>query len=149
MDWDSPLAAARTFCSQGRAFYGGLSFLEYGGQGGGLAYAPVSSVATPVGGSYHSLAYGIEGGYAVRFFDRLTFRAQLGLGDYVDIEDTQYSTGEKTTQTRPSFYLEPGVTTMIALGPVFLGGDLNLLIATFAYQRSRYDAAFTLHARSG
>jgi hypothetical protein len=75
MDWDSPLAAARTFCSQGRAFYGGLSFLEYGGQGGGLAYAPVSSVATPVGGSYHSLAYGIEGGYAVRFFDRLTFRA--------------------------------------------------------------------------
>jgi hypothetical protein len=68
----------------------------------------VSSVPIPVGGSYHSLAYGIEAGYGLRFFDQLTVRAQLGLGDYVDIEDTQYSTGATTTRTHHSFYLEPG-----------------------------------------
>ncbi len=132
--------------------YGGLSFLEYGGGGSSTDPVLVSSAPMPVGGSYHSLAYGIEGGYGLRFFDELTIRAQLGLGDYVDIEDTQYSTGETTTQTthtRHSFYLEPGVTTMIALGPVFVGGDLNLLIADFAYQGSKYEAAFTLHAQLG
>lgn len=129
--------------------YGGLTFLEYGGGGSGISSAPVSSVPRPVGGSYHSFAYGIEGGYGVRFLDRITIRAQLGLGDYVDVEDTQYSTGATTSQIHHSFYLEPGVTTMVAIGPVFLGGDLNLLIATFAYQASRYEAAFTLHAQLG
>jgi hypothetical protein len=54
-----------------------------------------------------------------------------------------------TTRTRHSFYLEPGVTAMIALGSVFVGGDLNLLIADFAYQGSKYEAAFTLHAQLG
>jgi hypothetical protein len=129
--------------------YGGLSFLEYGGGGGSTDPVLVSSAPMPVGGSYHSLAYGLEGGYGVRFFDELTVRAQLGLGDYVDIEDTQYSTGATTTRTHHSLYLEPGVMTMIALGPVFVGGDLNLLIADFAYQGSKYGAAFTLHAQLG
>jgi hypothetical protein len=109
----------------------------------------VSSAPTPDGGSYHSFAYGIEGGYGIRFFDRLTIRALLGLGDYIDVEDTEYSTGATSSQIHHSFYLEPGVTTMVAIGPVFVGGDLNLLIAEFAYQASRYGAAFTLHAQLG
>lgn len=130
--------------------YGGLSFLEYGGGGGGISsFPPASSVPMPVGGSYHSFAYGVEGGYGVRLLNRITIRAQLGLGDYVDVEDTQYSTGATTSQIHHSFYLEPGVTAMIDIGPVFIGGDLNLLIAAFAYQASRYEAAFTLHAQLG
>jgi hypothetical protein len=131
--------------------YGGLSFLEYGGGGSSISSVPMSvaPMAVAVGGSYHSFAYGAEGGYGVRFFDRLTIRAQLGLGDYIDIEDTQYSTGATTSQIHHSFYLEPGVTTMVAIGPVFVGGDLNLLVAEFAYEGSRYGAAFTLHAQFG
>src|ERR1700678_710719 len=50
--------------------YGGLSFLEYGGGGSSITSAPVSSVP-------------------MRLLDRITLRAQLGLGDYVDVEDTQ------------------------------------------------------------
>jgi hypothetical protein len=79
--------------------YGGLSFLEYGGGGSSISSFPsASSAPTPVGGSYHSFAYGVQGGYGVRLFDRITIRAQLGLGDYVDVEDTQYSTGATSSE---------------------------------------------------
>jgi hypothetical protein len=133
----------------GSGLYGGLSFLKYGGGGSSISSGSMfSPVPMPVGGSYHSFVWGVEGGYGVRFLDRLTIRGQLGLGDYIDVADTQYSTGQSATQTRHSFYLEPGVMTMVAIGPVFVGGDVNLLIATFAYQ-ARYDAAVTLHAQLG
>jgi hypothetical protein len=93
----------------------------------------------------------VELGYGHTFFQRLTVRGLLGIGDYA--VTAQGSSGACTgtppcsmiTTTywhasRDNFYLAPGALLEVALGPVLIGVDANLIYipsAEGAYAGSR------------
>lgn len=116
--------------------YGGLSFVDYyGGYGDSR------------GLQVHGLTYGIEGGYGLRLFGLLTVRGVIGFGNYAEIVERSSSAGT-SSETHNSPYLLPSALAMLALGPVLVGADAGLLIASFGRQYSTATSA-TLHAQLG
>jgi hypothetical protein len=83
--------------------------------------------------------YGAEMGYGIKPLDLLTIRPQLGFGDA-----TLSASGSSTSTT--FWYLEPGVTGLVDLGPLFVGADVNMLLLPFGQPDQ---AAFSFHAQVG
>jgi hypothetical protein len=129
-------------------FYAGLSFVDFFSESSGLGSYP---------GSYRSDAgasYGLEVGYGHTFFRRLTLRGLLGAGDYAVTAEGAYGTCSgapscamiTTTYwhaSRDNFYLAPGALLEVALGPVLIGVDANLIYIPSA--EGAYAGAANVH----
>jgi hypothetical protein len=120
--------------------YGGLSAMYYFGESampGGLAT------------SEHSVLYGVEGGYGIKFLGLVTVRGQVGLGNYA----VSYTGMGQTTVN--NLYLEPGITAMVSFGILFVGADATLLVLPSIVDpatpnaNSSWDTAFTAHGQVG
>jgi hypothetical protein len=99
--------------------------------------------------SEHTLLYGLEGGYGFKFLDDLiTLRPQLGIGN------ATYSVSGlgPLDGSRSNLYLEPGVTVLVGLGGLYVGGDANYLVFPSADQgggQTKTWTSFTLHGQVG
>jgi hypothetical protein len=118
-------------------FYFGGSIIDYFAGSESQITAP--DVAVPKTVSTHTLMYGAELGYGIKLLDLITVRPQLGFGDATLITSTG---GPSTT----FWYLEPGVTSFVDLGLLFVGADANMLL--FPYDQFT-EAAFSFHAQVG
>ncbi len=87
--------------------------------------------------STHVLLAGAEMGYGIKLVDQFTLRPQLGFGDAI------FSVSTVSPDTT-HWYLEPGVTGLVDLGPLLLGADVNLLMISGLEQ-----ASFALDAQVG
>lgn len=96
-------------------FYGGLSFMHYFG----------SSTSVPIVGDVSTTTnlFGVELGYTISSLPVVQIRPQLGVGDIVI---TGSGGGQSTSDGH--IYLEPGVTVLVPLGLLYVGGDVNALI---------------------
>lgn len=78
-----------------------------------------------------AVRYGLAGGYDLHFFDRVTLRPQLGIGDAVTyLSDRSSEPPAAPAVTFPhqhDLYLEPGLTALASLGRLFVGADVNAL----------------------
>lgn len=117
-------------------FYAGLSYMDFFSEGSstdGYSYSGGSS-------SEAGASYGVELGYGRTFLRRLTVRGLLGVGDYRVTANGEVTTcsgatpGLCTMSTMTSWhaahdnlYLAPGVLLEVALGPVIVGVDANLI----------------------
>jgi hypothetical protein len=70
-------------------------------------------------------------GYGRTYFQLLTIRGLLGVGDYAGSAELTCTSAPCTgTTSHPSshnLYLEPGVLFAITLGPVLIGADSGIL----------------------
>jgi hypothetical protein len=115
----------------------GVVFLGGGYVGGNVLYYG------PEHASSSTLMYGGELGYGWKLLDIVTIRPQIGLGNATF---TSTAGGENTSSSSSYFYLEPGVTGLVALGSLLVGADANAL---FLPGLNNSNAAFTLHAQVG
>ncbi len=129
--------------------YGGLSIVNY--------FGASTTLSPGISASAHALMYGVEGGYGSKF-GPLTFRTQIGVGNYSETVNVTVSGAGSAalvppgTGTNTSLYIEPGVMAMIAIGTVFIGADANVLLLPNDPQlsgQSSFDAAFTAHGQLG
>jgi hypothetical protein len=86
--------------------YGGANVMYYFGTGG-----------------VHTLMYGAEVGWGFRPRDNVTIRPQVGLGN----ASLGYTSSTADSASH-SLYIEPGVTLLVALGTLFVGADVNVLV---------------------
>jgi hypothetical protein len=117
-------------------FYGGLSVMDFMSDSSCTNGFPGDCATT------HAASYGLELGYGRTWFDLLTVRAQLGIGDYAVATDFTSTTCSgascsmsTTTQSNAShddLYLAPAVLLAFTLGPVLIGLDANLFCITRA-----------------
>jgi hypothetical protein len=70
-----------------------------------------------------SFAYGVEAGYGVKLFDRVTLRPQLGFGSYT----LGASFGDQSVNTG-CLYLEPAIVGFVRFNPVLVGLDVGVLV---------------------
>jgi hypothetical protein len=121
-------------------FYGGLGLMYYVGGNATTSDHNYRSV--------NSVLYGIEAGYGAKFFDLVTLRGQLGLGNF-----TMNQSGTTGSGNPSNLYLEPGLTALASFGILLVGVDANVLIlpgiADPINGQSSWDAAFTVHAQGG
>jgi hypothetical protein len=127
-------------------FYGGLSLLYYFGESTDVPGVPG---LLPSGSlSAHSLLYGIDVGYGPTFFDVLTLRGVVGIGNYTLTADYL---GASTSGS--NLYLEPGITALLSFAGFFVGADANALIlpgvTPAGTSSSTTDTAFTVHGQLG
>lgn len=137
----------------GLAFLGGIYLggnIQY--YLGGSENVPTSTTTNTGGnggtssvGSYslsvNTLMYGGELGYGLKILDLLTIRPQVGLGNA-----TFSASADGNSTSTSNWYLEPGVTAFVTLGPLLLGADANAL---FFPGLANSQAAFALDAQVG
>jgi hypothetical protein len=128
-------------------FYGGVNFVYYFGSS--------ETVQIPFGGgsassSFHSMMYGVEGGYGFTLLDMLTIRPQVGVGNFT----LSYSFNGNSSDSS-NLYVEPGVTAFVTVPGLgwFVGADANLLVLPGIKDgtngQSQTDTAFTIHGQIG
>ncbi len=128
---------------------GGVSLLGFYGGLGLMYYVGGNATASDGYRSVNSVLYGIEAGYGTKFFELVTLRGQLGLGNF-----TKNQSGSAPGSGNSSnLYLEPGLTALVSFGILLVGVDANVLIlpgiADPINGQSAWDAAFTVHAQAG
>jgi len=99
--------------------------------------------------SSHDLVAGVEVGYSFPIGDLLIVRQQIGAGLWTTSSSCTADCGfgtNVTTTTNP--YIEPGVTVLVPIGHLLLGGDANGLVLPVKNSREIY-GAFSLHAQVG
>jgi hypothetical protein len=117
-------------------FYGGIEAMYYFGDSNGAAQA-------------HSDLYGVDLGYTLTL-PLITIRPLLGIGNF-----TETTPGVSTfalSGTRSTVYLQPGITVLLPLRTIYVGGDVNALVLTNLPDpgaRDRSDFALTIHAQVG
>ncbi len=120
--------------------YGGLRAIYYlGGEEAGV--------------KFHSLQYGIEGGFNIRLLDDLlTIRPQLGIGNYT-LTASGSIVGVNVDTSDSKLYLEPGVVGYVSFGGLFVGADINLLaipgVDEPGQRESKTWTAVTMHGQVG
>lgn len=126
--------------------------------GGNLMYYAGGSVsifgATATG---HALQYGVEAGYGFKIAI-LTLRPQVGVGSLHTFGTLTDAAGNSTSLSGPhELYIEPGLTGLVALGPIYVGADANVLILpsvdstdpNTGATTSKTHASFTVHGQVG
>lgn len=81
-------------------------------------------LGSPAERNEHSWLYGVEVGYGLRFFDVLTIRPQVGIGNFA-LSDVAGGTTEVDAN---NIYLEPAMVVLLTLKPFLIGGDAGVLI---------------------
>jgi hypothetical protein len=138
-------------------FYGGLALVSSAGsQASVLCVGPVFTACTTtttsvVAISAHSIRYGFEGGYDIKVLHRIAFRPQVSVGSlsFYESSPAQIIVRGRLMSldgTAHDLYLEPGVTTTVSLGHLFLGADVNIL---WLPTKSDSNAAFAAHGQVG
>lgn len=120
---------------------GGVELFKSLYLGGNIMYYFGTSEDTPLGAtesntsvSTHTLLLGVEAGYDLHL-SMLIIRPQLGFGDasltsFTNFNGTVNNPGTTVgnfTVTNQRLYLEPGITALVNVGPVYFGADVNLL----------------------
>jgi hypothetical protein len=130
-----------------RGFYGGLSSTYFPGNGSSCVVSLPASCR-----SDHGVSLGTEVGYGRTYFQLLTIRGLLGVGDYAGSADlTEFTctsapcTGATSHPSSHNLYLEPGVLLAITLGPVLIGADSGVLYLP-SYTRSGSTASSSFAA---
>ena len=126
--------------------YAGISAVNYAGEQV-MTLMDQNGVIAPFREYWsRALLAGAEVGYGFRFLGRVTVRPVVGTGDaFIQLSGRQ--TGGPTL-SQHVLYLEPGVTALVAIGPAFVGADLNA--ALFLRQASEEDVfGFTAHLQAG
>ena len=115
-------------------FYAGLTLTYYVGGSGPSITVPNTNFgsSTTFSFSEHSLMYGVEAGYGITLAERVTVRAQLGIGNLIGTTTTSSlymipGIAPNAPNSRSNVFLEPGITALLLLGRLFLGADLNVL----------------------
>jgi hypothetical protein len=83
--------------------------------------------------------YGVEAGWGFKPLDNVTIRPQVGLGNasfgytlscplIVSPGNQSVTPTCSTEAPRNNLYVEPGVTVLVALGRLFVGADVNVLV---------------------
>jgi hypothetical protein len=80
---------------------------------GGSAILPITASGVP--DSTHTALFGGQAGYTFRFGAlRVRPLVELGIAELTE-----------AGSTRSAFYVEPGFTVLVPIGPLFIGFDLN------------------------
>ena len=147
---------ARAGASWRRKVYLGASFVDYFGEASSVSLGSCSEGVNPCPPArvwYHSILVGVEGGYSFEVLDTVTLRPQIGAGDMVIIADGNavYNSAYVhdfvvAPATTHHVYLEPGVTFLVPVRPLFVGADVNAL---WLVRDSTSSVVFTAHAQIG
>ena len=122
-------------------FYGGLSAVHYFG----ADYdGPLSTSGDKV--HYSTTLLGLELGYTISVLPLVNIRPQLGIGSV-----GLYASGGGTDSSDSHLYLEPGVTVLVPLGLLYVGGDVNALIipGVDAGTEKKTYTSLTIHGQIG
>jgi hypothetical protein len=96
--------------------------------------------------SAHTWMYGGEAGWGFRPRGNVTIRPHVGLGN----ASFGYSNVPSPDATSNKLYVEPGVTVLVALGTLFVGADVNVLVVPGLGDPGEGSAFFiTIHGQVG
>jgi hypothetical protein len=137
-------------------FYTGLSFMwSLGSTANSSCIGPALVACSPSAGtisaSAHSIRYGVEAGYDITLWKRLSLRPEVGLGkaSFRQTSPVQIVLDGMLSSLDASaskLYAEPGITGLLGFGHLFMGADAGAIVLPTLQHSS---AALEAHGQVG